>query len=113
MIISFNCPGMKSSYGMVLNAMKDIDCMLLCETRLRPNELHTIPNDMNRMSYWCDMKSSIDPEVMLEGRPYSCVGMICKKTLGVCYISLSTDNDRISTIQIVINEKVYLTVIGV
>ena len=57
--------------------------------------------------------SSIDPEVVLEGRPYNGVGMICKNISGVCYISLSTGNDRISVMQIVINEKVYLTVIWV
>jgi len=76
-----------------------------------PNELHTITNDMNKMNYWCDVKSSIDPVVVLEGSPYGGVGMICKIP-GVCYISLSTDNDRISAMQIAINEKVYLTVIG-
>ena len=93
--------------------MKDVDCMFLCETWLRPNELHTITSDMNKMNYWCDMKSSIDPEVVLEEHPYGGVGMICKKIPYVCYISLSTDNDRISAMQIVINEKIYLTVIEV
>jgi hypothetical protein len=48
-IISFNCHGMKSSYGMVLNTMKDVDCMFLCETWLRSNELHTITTDMNKI----------------------------------------------------------------
>ena len=112
-IISFNCHGIKSSYGMVLESMNQNDCMFVCETWLRPNELSSVTSDMNKLNYWCNLKSSIDPETVLEGRPFGGVGLICTIKLGVSYIPLNTDNPMISAVQLVIKQKVHLTNIGV
>ena len=59
------------------------------------------------------MKSSVDPEVVLEGRPYGGVGFICKNIPGISYVNVQTDNDRLCVLQIKSNSKVLLTIIGV
>ena len=112
-IMNFNCYGLKSSYNMILNQMDDVNCMFLCETWLKPCDLGTIKNDLINRGYWCMMKSSVDPEVVLEGRPYGGLGFICKKLPGISYLTVNSENDRIGVLQILSNHKVLLTIIGV
>ena len=112
-IINFNCNGFKGSYGGILNLIKDNDCVFLCETWLKPNELNGVSKQLNSHGFWCNMKSSIDPEELLVGRPYGGVGFICKRINGVTYVPLPCDNDRIMAVQVVIDSKVLLTMIGV
>jgi len=112
-IMNFNCFGMKSSFNMIINQMKSVECMFLCETWLKPSDLATIRNELKQQGYWSMMKSSIDPEVVLEGRPYGGVGFICKRIPGVSYVTIYTDNDRLCALQIKSNSKVLLTIIGV
>ena len=95
---------------MILDTMKYSDFMFLSETWLRPNEPSAITNQMRENNYWCVMKSSMDPEAECQGRPYG--GVICKKIPGVTYIPMNCDNDRICAIQMVIDNKVQMTVVG-
>ena len=111
--MSFNCYGMKSSLNMIMNQMKSSECIFVCETWLKPSDLTTIRNNMTHQGYWSVMKSSVDPEVVLEGRPYGGVGFICKNIPGISYVNVQTDNDRLCVLQIKSNSKVLLTIIGV
>ena len=112
-IVNFNCNGFKGSYGGILNMMKQNDCLFLCETWLKPNELSVITKELNDLGYWCNMKSSIDPEQILTGRPYGGVGFVCRRICGITYVPLPCENDRIMAVQIVVESKVCLTMVGV
>ena len=75
-IMSVNCYGLKSSFLTVIDWMKDIDILFLCESWLRPCEIAQIKSklsDHNLLSY---MKSSMDPELLQHGRPHGGVGFI-------------------------------------
>ena len=98
---------------MILDTMKYSDFMFLSETWFRPNELSAITNQMRENNYRCVMTSSMDPEAECQGRPYGGVGLISKKIPGVTYIPMNCDNDRICAIQMVIDNKVQMTVVGV
>ena len=112
-IVSFNCHGFKGSYGSIMELMKSTDMLFLSETWLKPCELCTVSNDMVKAGFWPNFKSSIDPETILEGRPYGGVGIICKKLSGLTYIPLKTENDRILSLQIRSRERILVTIIGV
>ena len=112
-VISFNCHGLKSSFDMILRQMSNISCMFLCETWLRPCDLSVVSNELRNENYWCMMKSSVDPEVTSEGRPYGGVGFICKRITGISYVPINVDNNRICAIKVVSDGKVMLTIIGV
>jgi hypothetical protein len=86
--------------------------MFICETWIKPNELNGISKNLNNIGYWCNLKSSIDPDEVLLGRPYGGVGFICKRKPGLSYIPVPCDNERIMALQLVVN-KVCLTIIGV
>ena len=98
---------------MVLDCMKNIDVLFLSETWLRPCELHTFNTCFKNNQYWCNLKSSMDPEVVHDGRPFGGVGFVCKKLNGVSYIPIKCESDRISGIQLTANGKIILTIIGV
>ena len=112
-IVNFNCNGFKGSYGGILKLMKDNDCVFLCETWIKPNELGSISKELNSMNFWCNMKSSINPEEVLVGRPYGGVGFVCKRLPGISYVPLPCENDRIVAVQMVAENKVLLTMVGV
>ena len=81
-IISFNCHGIKSSLGAVFGLLKDTHIMFLSETWLKPSEMHTISNEVRNLGYWSVFKSSVDPEIVLEGRLHGGVSLSVKKCLG-------------------------------
>ena len=90
-------------------------CILLniCNTgdcKYRHFQALLIKNDLINRGYWCMMKSSVDPEVVLEGRPYGGLGFICKKLPGISYLTVNSENDRIGVLQILSNHKVILTI---
>ena len=87
--------------------------MFLSETWLKPSDIHNISNEIRNLGYWSVFKSSVDPEIVLEGRPDSRMGFICKKVPGLTYIPLHTKNNRISAIQVKDSGKIQVTIIGV
>ena len=58
--------------------MKDVDCIFLCKTWLRPNQLHVVTSNMNKMYYRCGMKSGINGGVILEWSPIVGLGSFTK-----------------------------------
>ena len=111
-VVNFNCFGFKSSFSSILNIMKNNDCMFICETWVKPNELGYLSKTLHDEGYWCHLKSSIDPEETLTGRPYGGVGFICRRKSGLTYIVLPCENERIMAMQLVTDGKVCLTIIG-
>lgn len=85
----------------------------MCETWLKSSELCAIKHDLTQMNLCCQLKSSIDPEMLLEGCPYYGVGRICREIPGVSYIPLNSENDRIYAVQIVVKTKVQMTIGGI
>jgi len=59
------------------------------------------------------MKSSVDAESVLEGRPDGGIGWICNKTNNVTYKGIDIDNNRISGIQIIVQGKSVTNILGV
>ena len=63
--------------------------------------------------YLCFLKSSIDPYDDLRGRPYGGTGFLCKKKSNVAYKIIECNNDRLYGLQVLVNQTVALSIIGV
>ena len=87
--------------------------MFLCETWLKPIDIGIIKSELLKQNYWCTLKSSVDPEVVLEGRSFGGVGLICKNIPGISYVPINIENERVCALKLVSNSKVVLTIIGV
>ena len=59
------------------------------------------------------MKSSINPEEILVGRPNGGIGFIDKRHKDVVYRPIIIDSNRIAAVQLISNGQVILTVYGV
>ena len=59
------------------------------------------------------MKSSINPEEPLKGRPHGGIGILCKNTPGITYNLLDGDSSRIIGVQVIMNKYVVLNVYGI
>ena len=59
------------------------------------------------------MKSSINPEEILVGRPHEGIGFIAKRREDVVYRPIIIDSNRIAAVQLISNGQVILTVYGV
>ena len=62
---------------------------------------------------WVALKSSMDPCEIIDGRPYGGIGFICSKIEGITFQSIDVESDRIWAIQLSMNRKVLINVIGV
>ena len=58
------------------------------------------------------MKSSINPEEILVGRPHRGIGFIAKRREDVVYRPIIIDSNRIAGVQLIFNGQVILTVYG-
>ena len=111
-IISFNCHGIKGSMSNVSDIVKKNDIRFVCEHRLMPGEISTIKDIFK--DKWINFKSSIDPETrLIIGRPYGGVGLICQKNNDTSYRPIDCSSDRICGVEVIVNHKVALNVIGV
>ena len=80
---------------------------------MTPHEISVYSENFKNNNMWVNIKSSIDPEVTLTGRPYGGIGFIAKKLDNIIYKPISVDSDRVIGVQIVSGDKVLLTVFGV
>ena len=76
--MSFNCYGLKSSLLSVCEWMNELDILFVSETWLTQFDTIHISNKLRELDYWTLLKSSIEPETVLDGRPYGGVGLICR-----------------------------------
>ena len=112
-IMSFNCYGLKSSLLSVCEWMNELDILFASETWLTQCDTIHMSNKLRELDYWTSLKSSIDPETVLDGRPYGGVGLICRNIPGVSFVPINCSNDRVCAMKLVSDPKVLLTVIGV
>ena len=89
--------------------------MFICEHWLQHCEIPTINSFFKQNGFIPHLKSSIDPEEALCGRPYGGIGFICKNIAGVSYKFVDIANDRISLLKVFQSgsDKLLLNVIGV
>ena len=79
-VANFNCQGIINNIHYVDTLLKyGCDCMFVCETWVKPCELSTIQSDLQEMQRWCNLKSSISADTVLEGRPFGRVRFICSR----------------------------------
>lgn len=112
-VFSFNCHGFKSSHDMILQQLKLHDIVFICEHWLKPGEVSLIESELISQKYWCYLKSSIDPECVLQGRPFGGVGFICNRKADISYKPIKCENDRISGMQLINGGTVILNIFGI
>ena len=59
------------------------------------------------------MKSSVDAEELITGRPHGGIGFIANRVRGITYKPLNVDCDRITGMQLISNGKIVMTIFGV
>ena len=109
-ITSFNCHGLKSSIPYAKELFSNTDIMFLCEHWLHSGELKHVVSEFPDV--WSNLKSSIDPSKSLLGRPFGGCGFICKNTPGVTYRSITCTSDKISGVEVIVDQKTVLCVLG-
>ena len=115
-VFSFNCKGINSCFNNVLHEIQYFsDVMFLSEHWLQPYEITATKqlfHDENLVSF---LKSSVNPEEALRGRPFGGVGFICKKLSNVVYRQIEIESDRLMAIKVIHKNtsKVLLNIIGV
>ncbi len=112
-IFSHNCQGINTCINELVDEMKTSDIGFICEHWLRPCEIPALKKALKEAGLWSCLKSSINPEEVLIGRPYGGVGFVCKPMTGIEFRPFEVDCDRIMCIQLINNNRVKLNVIGV
>ena len=114
-IWSFNCKGVKSSFNCIDDVITKSQCnlMFLCAHWLTPREVSCFKKELSDKKLWNHMKSSIDPEEQVLGRPYGGIGFIGKRVQGITYKPVSVDSDRITGVQLISGDKTLFTIFGV
>jgi len=112
---SYNCKGLKSSCGTIENILNNMECdiMFLCEHWLTPHEIPVFNERFINNDMWVTLKSSVDPENIMIGRPHGGIGFIAKKVSKIVYRPIAIDSDRICGMQITSGGKLLLTVFGI
>ena len=103
-LATFNCHGLKSSLPYCLNLSDTHDIVFLNE--------HTIREICEENNKLCYLKSSVDPESTLCGRPHGGTGFICRKAKGIGYKIIQCDSDRLYGLQLLINHHVVMYIYG-
>ena len=114
-ILSFNCFGLKSALHPIENFIdsKSCDILFLSEHWLHESEIPTVSDFFTLKGYQTYIKSGMNPDEVISGRPYGGVGFVCKLTPGIVYRNLNVDNRRISAVQLIVNGRIALTIFGV
>ena len=114
-IWSYNCKGLKSSFGLVQELLDSSKCQMLflCEHWLTPGEVSVFSKLFKESGLWVNLSSSIDPETTLLGRPFGGIGFIAKRMSNITFKPLVIDSDRVAGVQLICAGKVLLTVFGV
>ena len=89
------------------------DIVFVCEHWLTQHEIACFKQRSSDHDRWTNMKSSIDAEELLTGRPHGGIGFIANRVKGITYKPISVDCDRITGMQLVSNGKIVMTIFGV
>ena len=78
-LINQNCQGIKSNICYIDSLLEhECDIMFVSEHWLKPSELYEVKSTFSRQCMWCNIKSRILADAVLQGRPYGGTGFICK-----------------------------------
>ena len=91
----------------------ECDIIFVSEHWLTENEIASFRQRFTLNNRWMHMKSSINPEEILVGRPHGGIGFIAKRREDVVYRPIIIDPNRIAGVQLISNGQVILTVYGV
>ena len=113
-VFSYNCNGFNGCIDEVISELeKNSSIAFICEHWLQPYELSNITELLNGYGLTTYLKSSIDPEEHLVGRPYGGIGFIYRKKTGLNFKCVDIDNERICWLKVLKGGKVLLNIIGV
>ena len=112
-LVNFNYNGLKGSLDYVSHLVSNNDIVFICEHWLCPGEFYDIRQIFSDSV--CYLKSSIKSDTVLKVRPYGGLGFVCKKKKYISYKSLDVNSDRISVLELSVNNNVLFNfnIIGV
>ena len=110
-VSSFNCHGLKSSAAYAQELFNNSNILFLCEHWLKEGELSHMNEQFDNA--WSNLKSSMDACTHNVGRPFGGCGFLCRKSQGVNYRTITCISDRLSGIEVIVNQKSVLCVFGV
>ena len=115
-ILTFNCKGFNSCFNNIIEELQhNSDIIFLCEHWLQPFEIPRTYQALHQKDLLPFLKSSVDAEEVLVGRPYGGVGFVCRRSRNLYYSNIEIDNDRISVLKVTQrgSSKTLLYIIGV
>ena len=113
-VFSYNCNSFNCCVDELIEELQTTSSIaFICEHWLQPYELSNMTELLNDYELACNLKSSVDPEEALVGRPYGGIGFIYKKNEGLMYKFVEIDNDRICWLKIIKDNRVLLNIFGV
>ena len=111
--VTFNCHGLKSGLPYVLSLCNKCDIVLPNEHWLQMSDINVMEKIFTDNGKWCHLVSSMEPIVEYNGRPFGGLGFLCKELSVTHYKPVLCQSDRILGLQININKKPVLNIIGV
>jgi len=112
-ICGFNCYGFRSSAAYVRELCQLHDMTFICEHWMTASECSNMKYLFDDKQYWSNCKSSMDPTINKSGRPWGGVGWICKKSSGITYSTIDTNNNRLHVCDVQYFGKIILRLCGV
>ena len=112
-VCSLNCHGLKGNIQYVTDLLKSQDVLFISEHWLLEKDFATIEDLCVKHNCKSYLKSSVDPTITLQGRPYGGVGFLCNHLNGITYRTIPSASDRVMGFQIIANQSVQLYLIGV
>ena len=114
-IISFNCKGLKSSFKYIDEwfVKNSCDIMFLSEHWLSQQEIISFNYSICNDGYWAGLKTSINHEESLRGRPFGGVGFLARETKNFTYKLLTLDSERLAGMEVLANGSRVLRLFGV
>ena len=87
--------------------------MFLCEHWLTVHELTVFNNNFKSKNNWGELKVQYGFRNCLVDRPYGGIGFVARIIADIVHKPINVDSDRIGGIQIISNEQILMTLLGV
>ena len=115
-IFSFNCHGLNGCFNdITYELLNNSNIGFISEHWLHPSELPGVKRLLQQNNLNSFLKSSINPEETLVGRPHGGIGFIYRNVEGLTFTCPDTDNDRLAIMKISHRQsgRIVLNLIGV
>jgi exonuclease III len=101
-LFTLNCNGLNGCIDELLHELyAQSNIIFLCEHWLQQYEIPSVEQALSKKGYVSYLKSSVNPEEVLYGRPYGGTGFVCKNVDGIHFQNVDVDNDRISCLRVI------------